>query len=104
MRTLAHHFLKNNATRSGGVKGYGMNGELIERIVAMTKCEYLSEVTYREHREQVLLAAQQLLEVEFDLSQWEYALSYVMGKDCHFDSLEEVADYLRAQLITQRQR
>jgi len=72
------------------------NGEeLLETLRRLTEMEFLSDLRQDYAREKLTTILSGLRAEDYPLAQWSVALSYIWDMPLSFDSVAEVADWLR---------
>lgn len=70
-------------------------GAIINALFEMRQFEYGSQIKERSHKPNVLLAMRQLSSRDYTIEQWNYALTYIAGRDIHLMDIKDLDVFLK---------
>ena len=76
---------------------------LLDRLVELEPCEYLSELKEPRMRPAVLRALARLDPNDYTVGQWNYVLSYITGEEIDIHSVEAVVAFMDQQITEGKQ-
>lgn len=68
--------------------------ELLERLVVLVGCDFLSDLRQSAMLAQVRLAADRIPAEAYSLHEWTAAVQYILRVEQTFDSVEQAKDFL----------
>ena len=69
--------------------------DLFEVLCEKAGCEYMSDMKFKLHREEVCKAASGLKKEDFKLEQWTELVSYYLGEPVVFSTYDDVEAFFQ---------